>query len=253
MVSQLLGPAHKCQTVPGAADFWNHLSGTMLDALETSTKSALGGVTSTEQRTRTAINEKLLSLVRTLYYPDLVLTEKSGKVTFKTDEDIDKSFSEMKLNENTQKQILGEPAARFVHRLIQQAFKSAYNSNSSDSLQLLSVLLEIDKDGIVPNMIQCVKDGSITESLQEGANVGDVEIDKSNNSVNERDILNDTESTAESFIFDICIKWLVRLQTADSGRDLKNVINIISLFVDSLDSDGTVKLMVELNEVSFEM
>ena len=249
MVSQLLAPAHRCQTIPGAAEFWNHLSGTMLDALDIPVESS--NAEPAMKKTRATISEKLLNLIRAMYYPDLEAAQKPGKVTFRTDDDIDKSINEIKLTDTVQKQKLGEPAASFVHKLVQQAFKSAYSNNSSESLQLLSVMLEIDKDSMVSDMIQCVTDDSLREVIEEGLAANDAETDNksNNNSVHEGDHLVEIRPTVNKFVFDVCMKWLSRLQTQGSERDLKSVLDIVSLFLDSLDSDGTVELMVKLNEV----
>ena len=249
MVSQLLGPAHKCDTIPGAAEFWNHLAGTMLEALDIPTGS--GTLAPAEQKHREMLNEKLLAFVRALYYPDLEPKQKSGKVTFKTEEDIDKSLNELTLTNMSEKVNLGQHTAGFVHKLIQHTFNSAHNNKSSSSLQLLSALLDINSDdNTVSSMVQCVAVGARTEGDAEGLSDNITNNDKSNNSTDKCDIIANSESAKQYFVFDICVEWLLRLQKQDSSeRDVKNVINIVSLFMNNLDIEKSVQLLEKLNEV----
>ena len=250
MVSQLLGPAHKCDTIPGSAEFWSQLAGTLLDALDT-TDSDTADLTLL--KTRTTICDKLLSFVRALYYPDIELNQKSGKVTFKTEEDIDKSFNELKLADTGQKADLGKYAAEFVHKVMQQTFKSAYRNSNSDSLKLLSELLKLNScDDIVCKIVQCEKEVSKLVEKETGAISGELTENKNNSSTVNVIPVTDVRFPTEHFVFDVCMDWLRQLQK--QGRpstDLNNVIHMISLFMNTLDREKMEQLLEKLNEVCF--
>lgn len=245
MVSQLLGPVHK-----GETEFWNHLAGTVLDALDNTSSDT---IEPTVQKTRTDICTKLQSLIRALYYPDIVLSQKTGKVTFQTDSDIDKSISEIKLTDTGQKANLGQYATAFVQKVVKHAFKGAYFSDNSDSLQLLSRLLEINGgDDVLTNMVQCIKDDNKTGDRDTRVISSDSIKNGNNNSAQECDILPEAETVhpGEYFVFEVCLEWLEKLQTKEySEQDLKNVINIISLHIQTLEVEKINHLLEKLNEV----
>ena len=252
MVSQLLGSATKCDSIPGSAEFWNQLAGTLLDALDT-TDTDTDDYSMLE--TRRTICDRLLSFVRVLYYPDLELNKKSAKVSFKTDDDIDRSLNEMKLEDTGQKAELGKHATEFVHKVVQQTFKSAYRKCNSESLKLLCEILKLNScDDIVSKIVQCEKGDSDLAGKDTHDVTDELLGNENNSSTVENNVKPDVEVRlpTEHFVFDVCMDWLRQLQK--QGRpsaDLNNVIDMIGLFMNTLERGKIEQLLEELNEVCF--
>ena len=254
LVSQLLGSAHKCDTVPGFAEFWNQLTGVLLNALDTAG-------TDTEdhavQETRRSICDRLLNFVRILYYPDLELNKKLVKVTFRSEDEVERSFNEMKVEDTGHKAELGKHATGFVHKVVQQTFKNAYMNRSSDSLKLLCEILKLNCcDDIVFKLVQCRdEDQETTVNDKNDSDVADELLENENNSsIVENKVKPeiDIKLAHEHFVFDVCLDWLRQLQKQGrSSTDLNNVMNMISLFVNTMKREKMNHLLEELNEVCF--
>ena len=254
MVSQLLGPAHKCDTIPGSAEFWDQLTGALLNVLDTTG-------TDTEdhavQETRRSICDRLLNFVRILYYPDLELNKKLVKVTFRSEDEVERSFNEIKVEDTGQKAELGKHATGFVHKVVQQTFKRAYRDRSSDSLKLLCEILKLNScDDIVSKLVQCRDvDPETRENDKNDSDIADELLENENNSSivdNKVKPEIDVKLAHEHFVFDVCLDWLRQLQKQGrSSTDLNNVMNMISLFMNTMEREKMNQLLEELNEVCF--
>ena len=171
---------------------------------------------------------RIVHLVKCLYFPSKESKVKIKKVGFDmVTGDIDEKENEKNnIQTNsltvTAKAELGSNGNKFVSNLILLTFKLAHKHFSSSHLGMLAELLELNCDDKVIAMVIASCHGDIS-----------------------------SDDTLQYFVFEICMPWLMEIQKrSENSEDLIHLINIVCLFVPSLEITSGVTLLNRLYEVS---
>lgn len=197
-----------------SGQFWTHLK----ESLE-------GRLTSTEELTNgDNFEERIIFLVKCLFYPQTEVKQKMGKVKFEIMSEMESQSKVTKLEITEETKIdLVENASNFVEDLILSAFELAHKHFSSSHLRIFAQLLEFDSsDKVIAKVIACCH--------------GDIP----------------TETTSHYFVFEICLPWIQKLQeTGEIGPEFKHLVHIACIFLSVLDEDSVRLLLDNLSEVSY--
>lgn len=194
-----------------ASHFWTHLK-----------ESVIGKLTSAEEFERgDNFEEKLIFLVRCLFYPQTEVKQKTGKVKFEVSSDVDALSKIPKIEMKTEaKASISELAKKFVHELIVVAFNVAHKQFSTCHLRIFAQLLELDpSDEVVAKVIACCH--------------GDVAM----------------ETASHYFVSEICIPWIQKLHTEQRvSADFTHLVHIACIFLPALDKDSVRELLDKVHE-----
>ncbi|XP_053396155.1 E3 ubiquitin-protein ligase listerin-like [Mercenaria mercenaria] len=187
--------------------FWTHLK----NSLEVK-------LTSTEELEKgDNFDERIVFLVKCLFYPQTEVKQKVGKVKFQviSETDTRSKIPKVEVSAGTKVE-LAEHASNFVQDLILTAFELAHKHFSASHLRIFAQLLEFDSsDKVVAKVIACCH--------------GDVE----------------TETTSHYFVFEICIPWIQKLQeTGEIGPEFTHLVHVVCIFLSVLDEES-VKLLLD--------
>ena len=196
--------------------FWTHLKSSLEVKLTATEEFSKGD----------NFEERIISLVKCLYYPQTEVKQKAGKVKFQLVSETESHIKVPKVDNLTRKKVeLAENMSNFVQELILTAFELAHKHFSASHLRIFAQLLEYDSsDKVVAKVIACCH--------------GDVE----------------TETTSHYFVFEICIPWIQKLQeTGDIGPEFTHLVQVACIFLSVLDPDSVKLLLDNLSKVSFHL
>lgn len=215
MVGTLLGAVENAEHEPmkqNSRQFWTHLK----ENLETKLTSA------EELPKGDNFEERIVLLVKCLFYPQTEVKQKTGKVKFEISSDTDVQTKIAKIETQTEtKAELTEHVREFVQGLILTAFELAHKHFSSCHLRIFAQLLEFDSsDEVISKVIACCH--------------GDVA----------------TETTSHYFVFEICIPWIEKLhKTGEIGPEFTHLVHVACIFLYALDEESVALLLDNLSEV----
>lgn len=168
--------------------------------------------------------EKIVTLVKCLFYPKIDSKQKSSKVMFETSSDLNiaEKVSKLTLLEPSSAKIVPEKICLdFVHRVTLKAFLEAHKSTSTTHLRIFAQLLEINSDEEIVSKV-------ITSCH------GDTE----------------TETTSHYFVFNICVPWLQKVQHREGFlENFSHLVRMTCIFLSVLDSESILQLLDKLFEV----
>jgi hypothetical protein len=192
--------------------FWTHLKSSLEEKLTSTEEFAKGD----------NFEDRIVFLVKCLFYPQTEMKQKVGKVKFQLISDADSPKKVPKFENLAGKKVeLAENVSNFVQELILTAFELAHKHFSTSHLRIFAQLLEYDSsDKVVAKVIACCH--------------GDVE----------------TETTSHYFVFEICIPWIQKLQeTGEIGPEFTHLVQIACIFLSVLDQESVKLLLDNLSKV----
>ena len=168
----------------------------------------------------TKVADRVILLVKSLIYPQIVSKVKSDKVRFQT----------MKTSDDTTQSLpdkvrLTEGMRKFVQNLTIQAFQNAHKQWNPASLHLFSALIELEPAGDTIKLV--------IERCH-----GDVDADQCHSNY---------------FVFNVCLPWLQHAQAEGMSMDQKQLISVICTFMALLDNSSLSVLLKTLTEVSLKI
>lgn len=215
LVGTLLGAIENAENEhmkQSSMHFWTHLKEN-LEAKLTSAEELPKGDN---------FEERIIFLVKCLFYPQSEVKQKTAKVKFEisSDTDVPKKIEKIETPMET-KAKLTEHVREFVQGLILTAFELAHKHFSSCHLRIFAQLLEFDSsDEVIAKVIACCH--------------GDVA----------------TETTSHYFVFEICMPWIEKLhETGEIGPEFTHLVHVACIFLSALDEESVTLLLDSLSEV----